>query len=142
LSAGGLIAEALLELDQGAGKVRHRGNQAQLCSSFVLSRTHPRGYNILCPRTQRDKALRAIAPGVQNSSLSVTRLIADLIRTTTIRSFARRRWNTSMAILTLFDFGATQHGASVQSLILTMQDMSVFSTLLTRSQHATAGSSI
>jgi hypothetical protein len=32
LSAGGLVAEALLELDQGAGKVGHRGNQAQLCS--------------------------------------------------------------------------------------------------------------
>src|SRR5207248_7715788 len=56
LSAGGLIAEALLEFDQGAGKVDHRGNQAQLCSLFVLPRTHPRGYNILCPRTQRDKA--------------------------------------------------------------------------------------
>src|SRR6266404_2982679 len=28
----------------------------QLCSFFVLSLTSPRGHNILCPRTQRDKA--------------------------------------------------------------------------------------
>jgi hypothetical protein len=32
LSAGGLIAEALLELDQGARKVGHRGHREQLCS--------------------------------------------------------------------------------------------------------------
>jgi len=32
LSAGGLIAEALLELDQGAWKVGHRGHREQLCS--------------------------------------------------------------------------------------------------------------
>src|SRR5712671_5010646 len=56
-SAGGFIAEALLELDQGAGKVGHRGYRMQLCSFFVLPLTSPRGYNILCPRTQRDKAL-------------------------------------------------------------------------------------
>ena len=31
-SAGGLIAEALLELDQGARKVGHRGHREQLCS--------------------------------------------------------------------------------------------------------------
>ena len=30
LSAGSLIAEALLELDQGAGKVGHRGSREQL----------------------------------------------------------------------------------------------------------------
>jgi multiple sugar transport system substrate-binding protein len=28
----------------------------QLCSFFVLPLTSPRGHNILCPRTQRDKA--------------------------------------------------------------------------------------
>jgi len=32
LSAGGLIAEALLELDQGAGKVGHRTSGSGLCS--------------------------------------------------------------------------------------------------------------
>jgi len=32
LSAGGLIAEALLELDQRAGKVGHRGRLGQICS--------------------------------------------------------------------------------------------------------------
>jgi plasmid stabilization system protein ParE len=32
LSAGGLIAEALLELDQGARKIGHRGHQGQFCS--------------------------------------------------------------------------------------------------------------
>jgi SAM-dependent methyltransferase len=57
--------------------------------------------------------------------LSATPLIADRIRAITIRSSAWRRWNTSIAILRLFDFGATQHGASAQSPILTMQDMSV-----------------
>jgi hypothetical protein len=30
LSAGGLIAEALLELDQGAGKIGHQGSREQL----------------------------------------------------------------------------------------------------------------
>src|SRR5712671_6787496 len=59
-SAGGFIAEALLELDQGAGKVGHRGYRMQLCSFFVLPLTSPRGHNILCPRTQRDKALSEI----------------------------------------------------------------------------------
>jgi hypothetical protein len=32
LSAGGLIAEALLELEQGAWKVGHRGYRQRLCS--------------------------------------------------------------------------------------------------------------
>ena len=32
LSARRLIAEALLELDQGPGKVSHRGHREQLCS--------------------------------------------------------------------------------------------------------------
>jgi hypothetical protein len=32
LSAGGLIAEALLELDQGAGKVGHHGLRKRTCS--------------------------------------------------------------------------------------------------------------
>jgi hypothetical protein len=45
-----------LELDQGAGKVGHQGSRKQLCSWFVLLRTHPHGYNILCSRTQRDTA--------------------------------------------------------------------------------------
>src|SRR5215469_14253584 len=56
LSAGGLIAEALLELDQGAWKVGHRSHRKRLCSRSVLTRTGLRGYNILWPRTQRDKA--------------------------------------------------------------------------------------
>jgi len=56
--AGGLIAKALLELDQGAGKVGHQSSRKQLCSWFVLIRTCPPGYNILCSRTQRDKAQR------------------------------------------------------------------------------------
>src|SRR5205823_9629442 len=56
LSAGGLIAETLLELDQRARKVGHRGHREPLCSLFVLTRNCPRGYNILCRRTQRDKA--------------------------------------------------------------------------------------
>jgi hypothetical protein len=55
LSAGGLIAEALLELEQGAWKVGHRGYRQRLRSCFVLTRTHLRGYNILRSRTQRDK---------------------------------------------------------------------------------------
>src|ERR1700731_4529219 len=55
-SAGGFIAKALLELDQGAGKVGHRGYRVQLRSFFVLPLTSSRDYNILCPRTQRDKA--------------------------------------------------------------------------------------
>src|SRR5215469_8555425 len=54
--AGGLIAKALLELDQGAGKVGHQGSRKQLCSRFVLIRTCSLGYNILCSRTQRDTA--------------------------------------------------------------------------------------
>jgi hypothetical protein len=45
-------------------------------------------------------------------------------------------------ILRLFDFGVTQHGASVLSQILTTQDMSVFSTPHARSRNAMAGSSI
>ena len=68
LSAGGLIAEALLELDQGARKVGHRGYREQLCSSFVLTRTCPRGYNILCRRTQRDKAFRTNAARLPSTS--------------------------------------------------------------------------
>jgi len=47
LSAGGLIAEALLELDQGARKVGHRGHRGQL---WVMPAAP--GY----PRMQRDKA--------------------------------------------------------------------------------------
>ena len=61
LSAGGLIAEALLEFDQGAGKVGHRGSRGQFSSLFVLQRTCPTGYNILCSRTQRDKAFSNLA---------------------------------------------------------------------------------
>jgi SAM-dependent methyltransferase len=45
----------------------------------------------------------------------------------------RRRWNTSIAILRLFAFGASGHGASAQFLILTTKDMSVSSTLPARS---------
>src|SRR5205085_7488204 len=61
LSAGSLIAEALLELDQGAGKVGHRGSREQLrVRDLFLTQTRPRGYNILCPRTQRDKASRGL----------------------------------------------------------------------------------
>src|ERR1700747_2425923 len=55
-SAGGLIAEALLELDQGARKVGHQRPPRAVSSLFVLPRARPRDYNILCPRTQRDKA--------------------------------------------------------------------------------------
>jgi len=61
LSAGGLIAEALLELDQGAWKVGHRSHRKRLCSRSVLTRTGLRGYNILWPRTQRDKAFAKIS---------------------------------------------------------------------------------
>jgi hypothetical protein len=56
LSAGGLIAEALLELDQGARKVGHRQHRESICSLFVLTEPSSRGYNILFPRMQRDKA--------------------------------------------------------------------------------------
>src|SRR6516162_3211985 len=58
--AGCLIAKALLELDQRAGKVGHQGSRKQLCSWFVLLRTCPPGYNILCSRTQRDTAPRRL----------------------------------------------------------------------------------
>jgi hypothetical protein len=49
-----------LELDQRAGKVGHQGRRKQLRSWFVLLRTCPPGYNILCSRTQRDTALGLI----------------------------------------------------------------------------------
>ena len=41
LSARGLIAEALLELDQGAREVGHRGSREQLCSLYVLTEPAP-----------------------------------------------------------------------------------------------------
>src|SRR5215469_6392093 len=47
LSAGRLVAKALLELDQGAGKVGHRGHRERFCSLFVLTTIHPHRYNIL-----------------------------------------------------------------------------------------------
>jgi hypothetical protein len=40
-SAGRLIAEALLELNQGARKIGHRGHRGQLSSRFVLTRGPP-----------------------------------------------------------------------------------------------------
>src|SRR4029077_12618106 len=61
LSAGGLIAKAPLELDQGARKVGHQGSRGQFSSWFVLQRTRPFGYNILCSRTHRDKPPSDIA---------------------------------------------------------------------------------
>jgi hypothetical protein len=56
LSAGGLIAEALLELDQGARKVGHRATGSGCVRDLFYHEIRP-GYNILCSRTQRDKAL-------------------------------------------------------------------------------------
>ena len=59
-----------------------------------------------------------------------------------VRAGPEKIEHTSIAILRLFDFGATQHGVSVQSLTLTTQDMSVFSAPLARSRHVMASSSI
>ena len=56
LGASGLVAEALLKLDQGAGKVGHRRYRRSFSSCFVLTLNQPRGNYILCSRTQRDKA--------------------------------------------------------------------------------------
>src|SRR5574337_501904 len=53
--AGSLIWEVLLELNQGAGEIGHFGLSAGLCSLYVLHRPTLRRYNILYPRTQRDK---------------------------------------------------------------------------------------
>jgi hypothetical protein len=60
LSAGGLVAEALLELDQGARKVGHRRHRRLLSSCFVLTPNQPPGNYILYSRTQRDKASHLI----------------------------------------------------------------------------------
>ena len=44
---GRLIREALLELDQGTGKIDHLGRRKPLCSLFVLSRIDSVRHNIL-----------------------------------------------------------------------------------------------
>jgi hypothetical protein len=55
LSAGGIIAEGLLELDQGAGKSIIGATKQKLCLMICSARAHSRGYNILCIWAQRDK---------------------------------------------------------------------------------------
>ena len=52
LSAGRLVAKAMLELDQGAGKVGHRGHRVYVLYLFSI---RPHRYNILRHRTQRDE---------------------------------------------------------------------------------------
>jgi hypothetical protein len=44
-----------LELEQGAGKVGHRGLKGGYVRDMFLPRTGPLGYDIWCPRMQRDK---------------------------------------------------------------------------------------
>jgi hypothetical protein len=60
-----LIREVLLELDQGAGEVGHLCHPGPSCSCFVLSQPRSRAYNILSPRTQRDKPSGEIPSGGQ-----------------------------------------------------------------------------
>ena len=56
LSAGRLIAEALLELDQRTGKSGIGAAKSACVRDLFYHPICPLGYNILCPRTQRDEA--------------------------------------------------------------------------------------